>query len=144
MSGVVLLIAALNVANMMLARGTARRKEIAIRLALGGGRRSIVQQLFLESLALAILGGAVGMFLSFGGTGLFVQSMMRLIPFDVVVPTSPDVRVLAATLAFCLLSTVLFGFFPAWNLSRPSLVGDLRASDNADLSGRPRTSLRAP
>jgi len=76
------------------------------------------------------------MFLSFGGTGLFVHSMMRLITFDVVVPTSPDVRVLAATLAFCLLSTVLFGFFPAWNLSRPSLVGDLRASDNADLSGR--------
>lgn len=136
MSAVVLLIAALNVANMMLARGTARRKEIAIRLALGGGRRSIVQQLFLEALALAFLGGAAGMFLSFGGTNLFVQSMMRLIPFDVVVPTSPDVRVLAATLAFCLLSTVLFGFFPAWNLSRPSLVSDLRASDNADLSGR--------
>jgi predicted permease len=140
MSGVVLLIAALNVANMMLARGTARRKEIAIRLALGGGRRSIVQQLFLESLALAILGGAAGLFLSFGGTALFVQSMVRLIPFDLVIPTSPDVRVLAATLAFCLLSTLLFGFFPAWNLSRPSLVSDLRASDNAD-SGAGRGRL---
>jgi len=134
MSGVVLLIAALNVANMMLARGMARRKEIAIRLALGGGRRSIVQQLFLEALALAVLGGAVGLFLSFGGTALFVQSMLRLVPFDLVIPTSPDVRVLAVTLGFCLLSTLLFGFFPAWNLSRPSLVTDLRASDNAESS----------
>ncbi|HUB82978.1 MAG TPA: ABC transporter permease [Bryobacteraceae bacterium] len=143
MAGVVLLIAALNVANMMLARGTARRKEIAIRLALGGGRKTIVQQLFLEALALAVLGGAVGMFLSFAGTGLFVQSMMRLIPFDVVVPTGPDVRVLGATLAFCVLSTVLFGFFPAWNLSRPGLATDLRASDNADPSrGRGRLFAR--
>ena len=135
MSGVVLLIAALNVANMMLARGTARRKEIAIRLALGGGRRAIVQQLFLEGLALAVLAGAVGLFLSFGGTAWFVRSMLRLVPFDLVIPTSPDVRVLAATLVFCLASTLLFGFFPAWHLSRPSLVSDLRASDSAEFSG---------
>ena len=143
MAAVVLLIAALNVANMMLARGTARRKEIAIRLALGGGRRTIVQQLFLEALALAVLGGAVGLFLSFGGTALFVESMTRLIPFDIVIPTTPDVRVLAATLGFCLAATLLFGFFPAWNLSRPSVVSDLRASDNADSSaGRARLFSR--
>ena len=143
MAAVVLLIAALNVANMMLARGTARRKEIAIRLALGGGRRSIVQQLFLEGLALAILGGAAGLFLSYGGTALFAQTMFRLIPFDLVIPTGPDVRVLAATMGFCLISTLLFGFFPAWNLSRPNLVSDLRASDNADSSsGRARLFSR--
>ena len=143
MSGVVLLIAALNVANMVLARGTARRKEIAIRLAMGGGGRAIVQQLFLEGLALAVLGGAVGLFLSFGGTAVFVRSMLRLMPFDLVIPTSPDVRVLAATLGFCLASTLLFGFFPAWNLSRPSLVADLRASDTADFSaGRGRLFSR--
>lgn len=139
MSGVVLLIAALNVANMMLARGTARRKEIAIRLALGAGRRAIGQQLFLESFVLAAMGGAVGLFLSFGGTTLFVSSMSRLVPFDLVIPTSPDVRVLAATLGFCLASTLLFGLFPAWNLSRPSLVSDLRSGDNAASSaGRAR------
>ena len=134
MAAVVLLIAALNVANMMLARGTSRSKEIAIRLALGGGRRTIVQQLFLEGLALAILGGAAGLFLSYGGTALFAQSMVQLIPFDLVIPTGPDVRVLAATMGFCLLSTLLFGFFPAWNLSRPNVISDLRASDNADSS----------
>ena len=136
MAGVVLLIAALNVANMMLARGTARRKEIAIRLALGGKRGSIVQQLFLEGLMLAVLGGAAGLFLSYGGTAAFARSMTQLLPFDLFIPTVPDVRVLAATMGFCLLSTVLFSFFPAWNLSRPNLVSDLRASDNADASSR--------
>src|ERR1017187_4098908 len=138
MAAVVLLIAALNVANMMLARGTARRKEIAIRLALGAGRRSIVQQLFLEGLLLALLGGAAGLFLSYGGTTLLVQSMLRLVPFDLRIPTSPDLRILAATMGFCLLSTLLFGFVPAWNLSRPNLVSDLRASDNADSSSGKR------
>ena len=138
MAAVVLLIAALNVANMMLARGTARRKEIAIRLALGGGRRSIVQQLFVEGLLLAILGGAAGLVLSYVGTTVLVQSMSRLAPMDLLAPAGPDLRVLAATLGFCLLSTMLFSFGPAWNLSRPNLVSDLRASDNADPSSGKR------
>jgi predicted permease len=143
MASVVLLIAALNVANMMLARGTARRKEIAIRLALGGGRSSIVQQLFLEGLLLALVGGVAGLFFSYGGTTLLVQSMSRLAPIDLVAPAGPDIRVLAATMAFCLLSTLLFGFVPAWNLSRPNLVSDLRSSDNADpASGKRRLFSR--
>jgi predicted permease len=142
MAAVVLLIAALNVANMMLARGTARRKEIAIRLALGGGRRSIVQQLFLEGLVLAVAGGAAGLLFSYGGTTLLAQSMGRLAPIDLFIPAGPDVRVLAATMGFCLASTVLFGFVPAWNLSRPNLVSDLRASDNAEASGKGRLFSR--
>lgn len=143
MAAVVLLIAALNVANMMLARGTARRKEIAIRLALGGGRRSILQQLFLEGLLLAVLGGAAGLFCSYGGTTLLMHSMSRLAPIDLVFPAGPDLRVLAATMGLCLLSTLLFAFVPAWNLSRPNLVSDLRASDNTDsLSGNQRLLSR--
>jgi predicted permease len=132
MAAVVLLIAALNVANMMLARGTARRKEIAIRLTLGGGRRAIVQQLFTEGLVLALLGGTVGLLFSYAGMTFMVQSMSRLAPIDLVVPAGPDLRVLAATMGFCLLSTLLFSIGPAWNLSRPNLASDLRASDNAD------------
>jgi predicted permease len=129
MSAVVLLIASLNVANMMLARGTARRKEIAIRLALGGGRSSIVQQLLAEGLALAALGGLAGLAISYWGTTLLTRSMAQMVPFDLLLSAAPDVRVLAATMGFCLLSTVLFGFGPAWNLSRPDLVSDLKAGD---------------
>src|SRR5450432_1945848 len=129
MAAVVLLIASLNVANMMLARGTARRKEIAIRLALGGGRTRIVQQLLTEGLALAALGGLAGLAIAYWGTTLLMRSMARMAPFDLVLSADPDVRVLAATMGFCLLSTVLFGFGPAWNLSRPDLVSDLKAGD---------------
>ena len=143
MAAVVLLIAALNVTNMMLARGTARRKEIAIRLALGGGRGQIVRQLFFEGLLLALIGGAAGLLLSYAGNTLFVRSLLQLAPFDLFIPAGPDIRVLAATLAFCLFTTLLFGLVPAWKLSRPSLVGDLRASDNAELSaGRGRLFSR--
>jgi putative ABC transport system permease protein len=142
MAAVVLLIAALNVANMMLARGMARRKEIAIRLALGGGRRSIVQQFLAEGLVLATLGGAAGLVLAYGATTLLVRSLGRLVPLDIVFHATPDARVLAATLAFCLGSTLLFALWPAWNLSRPNLVTDLKASGNEDpFRGKPNRLL---
>ena len=105
----VLLIASLNVANMMLARGAARRKEIAIRLALGGARGDIVRQLLVESLVLALAGGAAGLFIAWSGTRVLVGSMARLAPLDLVYSGTPDLRVLAATFAFCLFSTLLFG-----------------------------------
>jgi predicted permease len=126
MAAVVLLIASLNVANMMLARGAARRKEIAIRLALGGGRRNIVQQLLAESLMLALMGGVTGLLISWWSTRVLVSSMARLAPIDLVYSATPDSRVLAVTFGFCLFSTLLFGFMPAWNLSRPDLVTDLK------------------
>ena len=70
LAGVVLLIASLNLANMMMAKGTARRKEIAIRLAIGGGRRRIVRQLVTEGLMLALLGGAAGLVIASWSTTL--------------------------------------------------------------------------
>src|ERR1035438_768875 len=136
MAAVVLLIASLNVANMMLARGAARRKEIAIRLALGGGRRDIVRQLLAESLMLALMGGAAGLFIAWWSTGALVNSMARLAPLDLVYSATPDPRVLAATFGFCLLSTLLFGFMPAWNLSRPDLVTDLKDGERAGSGGK--------
>jgi predicted permease len=136
MAAVVLLIASLNVANMMLARGAARRKEIAIRLALGGGRRDIVRQLLAESLMLALMGGAAGLFLAWWSTGVLVSSMARLAPLDLVYSATPDPRVLAATFGFCLFSTLLFGVGPAWNLSRPDLVTDLKDGERAGSGGK--------
>jgi predicted permease len=136
MAAVVLLIASLNVANMMLARGAARRKEIAIRLALGGGRRDIIQQLLAESMILALMGGAAGLCVAWSSTRVLVSSMARLAPLDLVYSATPDLRVLAATFGFCLFSTLLFGFMPAWNLSRPDLVTDLKDGERGGSGGK--------
>jgi predicted permease len=129
---IVLLIASLNVANMMLARGTARRREVAIRLALGGSRADILRQLLVEGLLLALAGGAAGLALAFWCTGALVHSMARLAPLDIVYTAGPDVRVLFATIGFCALSTILFALGPAWNLSRRNLVTDLKSGDRSD------------
>ena len=138
-AGIVLLIASLNVANMMLARGTTRRREVAIRLALGGSRGDILRQLMVEGLLLALAGGAAGLLLAFWSTGALVRSLAHLMPLDIVYSAGPDVRVLAATIGFCVLSTILFGLGPAWNLSRRSLVGDIKVGDHSDFqTGRLR------
>lgn len=131
-AGVVLLIASLNVANMMLARGTTRGKEIAIRLALGGSRADILRQLMVEGFLLALAGGAAGLVVAFWSTGALVRSMARLAPFDIVYAAGPDIRVLFATIGFCVLSTILFGLGPAWNLSGRSLFASLKIGDRAD------------
>jgi predicted permease len=143
MAGVVLLIASLNVANMMLARGAARRKEIAIRLALGGARGTILRQLFTEGLVLALAGGAAGLFVAYWSTGALLHSMSRLAPIDFVFTAGPDLRVLAATMAFCLFSTLLFGLAPAWSLSKPNVVSGLKDGEHEDITaGRRRLFSR--
>lgn len=138
LAGVVLLIACLNLANVMLARGASRRKEIAIRLAIGGSRHRIVQQLMTEGLVLAFVGGA-GLFAAFWSTKLLMQSMAHLIaPMDWVYSSMPDLRVFAVTLIFCVLSTVIFALFPAWKLSKPSTWHDLKTSPDGEAGGRTR------
>ena len=138
-AAVVLLIASLNVANMMLARGTARAKEIAIRLALGGGRRNILQQLFIEGLLLATAGAAAGLVIAYWGTTALVRSLATLAPIDIVFSGGPDIRVLFATLGFCILSTLLFGLGPAWSLSKRNILPGLKDGDHEDMaSGKPR------
>jgi predicted permease len=138
LAGVVLLIASLNLANMMMAKGTARRKEIAVRLAIGGSRRRIVQQLVTEGMLLAILGGAAGLVAASWSSSLLIQSLSRLVPLDLVFDATPDIRVLAFTLLFCALSTVVFGLFPAWKLSRPDVWVDLKENTSEDAGGRKR------
>jgi predicted permease len=142
-AAVVLLIASLNVANMMLARGTARGREIAIRLAVGGSRTDILRQLLLEGFLLALAGGACGLAVAYWSTGVLVRSIARLAPLDMVYSAVPDLRVLLATMAFCTLSTLLFGLGPAWGLSRRSLLVGLKSGDRGDGGGRPRRSVFA-
>nr|MBA2432429.1 ABC transporter permease [Chthoniobacterales bacterium] len=129
MAAAVLLIASLNLANMLLARGTARAKEMAIRLALGSSRWRIVRQLLCEGLLLAVLGGALGLALSVWSNGLLLGSMGSLfssMSFSIVVPTRPDVVVLSVTFLFCLLATLLFSLGPALKATRADLVNDLK------------------
>jgi len=131
-AAVVLLIACLNLANMLLARGTARRKEFAVRLAIGGGRWRILRQLLTEGLLLSFMGGTVGLCLAFWGSSLLIASMRALLPFDMVYHSGPDVRILGAMLGFCVLSTLMSGLGPAWKLSRPAVVNDLKEHAGED------------
>ena len=129
MAGAVLIIASLNLANMLLARGTTRAKEIAVRLALGASRWRIVRQLLCEGLLLAICGGVVGLVLSVWCNDLLLHSLARLlgsVSFSFVVNLRPDATVLAVTFLFCVLATLLFSLGPALKTSKADLVHDLK------------------
>jgi predicted permease len=129
MAGAVLLIACLNLANMLLARGTARAKEIALRLALGASRWRIVRQLLCEGLLLAVCGGVAGLLLSVWCNNLLLHSLSTLlsnVAFSFVVDLTPDAAVLAVTFFFCLAATVLFSLGPALKATRADLVNDLK------------------
>jgi len=136
MAVVVLLVACLNLANMLLARGTARRKEIAIRLALGGSRWQIVRQLLTEGFLLALLGGVGGLILGLWSSDLLVGSMRKVMPFDIVWLTGPNPAILAATFGFCLLGTLMFALGPALKISRSAVVADLKEHAGEDVVRR--------
>src|SRR6266446_605520 len=132
MSAVVLLVACLNLANMLLARGAARRKEIAIRLALGGSRWRIVRQLLIEGFVLALAGGGFGLLLGLWSSDLLVVSLGKKLPIDMVWQSGLSAPVLAATFAFCLLGTFAFALGPALKLSKSAVIGDLKEQAGED------------
>lgn len=131
MTGIVLLIACINLANMLLARGAVRRREFAIRAAIGGGRTRIIRQLLTEGLLLSVLGGAAGLVVAYWANTLLAASLTQVLSasnlaMDIVFHSAPDSRVLLATAAFCMLGTLLFGLGPAWQQSRPDVMGALK------------------
>src|SRR5213593_2880095 len=136
MAVVVLLVACLNLANMLLARGTARRKEIAIRLALGGSRWRIVRQLLSEGFVLALLGGVGGLVLGLWSSDLLIGSMRKFMPFEIVWSTGANPAILGATFGFCLLGTLMFALGPALKISRSAVITDLKEHPGEDVMRR--------
>ncbi|HSU62123.1 MAG TPA: ABC transporter permease [Bryobacteraceae bacterium] len=118
--GAILLIACSNVAHLLLARGAARQREIAIRMALGSGRGRLIRQLLIESLLLSFIGAALGIVFACWGARLLVGLLVSNVYHEnhVFLDLSIDSRVLAFTLALAVLTGLLFGLVPAWRATR--------------------------
>ena len=132
---IVLVIASLNVANMQLARGTSRRKEIAMRLALGASRGRIVSQLVAEGVMLAGAGGLLGLLAGTWILDAVATSLAAAVPETLSVDVWPDWRVILACLACCTLSALAFALGPAWKLSGLDPLPEMRSPDGT-LAGR--------
>jgi predicted permease len=137
--GLVLVVACANLANLMLARAAGRRREIAVRAALGAERSRIVRQLLTESVLLALLGGAIALPLA-AGLATLIARVQPPLPIDLGLAVSPDWRVLVFTLLVAVLTGVVFGLIPALRSSRPDLVPALK--DASAASRRKRFELR--
>jgi predicted permease len=138
-TGLILLIACLNIANMQLARAIGRQKEIGVRLCLGASRWRIIRQLLIESLLLSVVGGVAGVLLAWWSLNLFLSvvfirygggEMAR-----VVIDLTPDWRVLSYSFGLALLSGIAFGLVPALHATRPDLIGVVKA-EGANATGR--------
>ena len=139
-AALVLLIACANLANLLLARATARQREIAARLAMGASRGRLIRQLLTESLLLAAIGGLSATLLAGVLSGAFVALLDT--GGSIVLPLRVDWRVLAFTTALSLLTCLLFGLAPAMNATRVSASSVMRASARGTTSGREVVGLR--
>jgi predicted permease len=136
-TGLILLIACANVANLLLARAASRRKEIGIRLALGASRARLIRQLLTESLLLSILGGAGGLILAYWVTGL-MQAFVPDLPYNMLNDFfAMDSRALTFTVIVSLATGLIFGLAPAWHASNPDIAPVLKG-DTGSQSGKTR------
>jgi len=133
--GLVLLIACANVANLLLARAASRRREMAIRLALGAGRQALLRQLLTESLVVALAGGLLGLLVSVWLT----SELLRVLPVDMTsgwITANIDTPLLLFTLALSVLTGLLFGLAPALQAGRGEVASELREQPAALASAR--------
>ncbi len=139
--GFVLLIGCANVAGLLLARAASRRTEIAIRTALGADRWRTIRQLLTESLPLSVLGGIVGIFLSWAGLKAFIAAAPPNFPR--LNEVTLDGRVFGFTALVVVLTAVIFGIVPAWQASKPDLVNSLKESGRGGMDTVVRQRLRS-
>jgi predicted permease len=141
-TGVVLLIACANLANLTLVRGSGRVKEIAVRLAMGATRSRIIGQLLIESLSLSVLGGITGLAVAFWADRALMKIYLPSDSGGMNISSAPDLRILLFNLAVTVLTGIIFGLVPALQTTKPNVAGTLKDQAGAVLGGGGNHRLR--